>query len=63
MAAKPKTKAQAEPAKDEAAGTVTVRVLYHSLAEEGRIYTRGDEFITTAERAAALGEMVEVASQ
>jgi hypothetical protein len=62
MAAKPKTKTPAEPAVVET-GTVTVRVLYHSLAEEGRVYTRGDTFATTAERAAALGEMVEIASQ
>jgi hypothetical protein len=43
---------------EEAAATVTVKVLCGALAENGVSYTKGQTFETTAERADALGELV-----
>ena len=39
---------------------ITVRVLVNALGEDDTTYFKGDTFQTSAERAAALGDAVEV---
>ena len=48
----------AEPLKP-APSTVTVKVLCAALAEDGH-HSQGETFTTTAERAAALGPLVQI---
>lgn len=52
-----KKKAPAPAAKTTAPETVTVTALC-SLCEAGAVYKSGDSFQTTADRAAALGDVV-----
>jgi hypothetical protein len=44
----------------EAPALVTVRVTGQPVGEDGLHYTQGTTFETTPERAAALGELVEI---
>jgi hypothetical protein len=52
-------KASQKPIGDDSP-TITVRVLVNSLGEGDFTYSKGDEFETTAARAAALGDAVEL---
>jgi hypothetical protein len=45
----------------ETSELITVRVIRQPLCEDGTHYGKGDTFAVTPERAAALGELVEVA--
>jgi hypothetical protein len=46
----------------ETSDLVTVRVTGQPVCEDNLHYAKGDTFETTAERAAALGELVELAT-
>lgn len=48
----------AKKSAEEAAATVKVRVLAAALCEGGTVYSKGDTFDTTADRADALGDTV-----
>lgn len=50
----------AAAAKKAAKSKVTVKVLSAAVGEEDQTYVKGQTFETTAERAAALGDSVEV---
>ena len=47
-------------AKKKAADSVTVKVLIASLGEDEVTYAKGETFETSAERAKALGDSVEI---
>lgn len=55
-------KAESETTR-EALAFVTVRVLGQRISEDSTGYEKGETFQTTAERAAALGELVEIVAE
>lgn len=55
-----KKKASTAAAAEGGTGDTTVKVLCASLGEAGVTYAKGKQFRTTAERAAALGDAVEI---
>lgn len=56
-----KVEAEKLAAQKKATALVKLRVCCASLGEDENVYARGDVFETTAERAKALGDMVEKA--
>jgi len=54
------TTIMAAKTKTEAPALITVRVVSETLFENGERLAKGDTFETTPERAAALGDLVEI---